>query len=461
MKLTISRKLLLGYLLMALLSVLASAYALYSLQKLNQITYDIANQHYALLEGSKSMMDTLIAQETAEKKYLILKDPSLEQLFWQRSAEFKEALEKIKALKSNPGTHQAITDMTALHENYNKIFANEMLLISNGKPEDAQAISDSAGKAAIDQIALKLRGIQKNTERSINDKMNTIASHGSTAVNWTLGLGLVSLMLGIALALIITRSISRPLKQLQQATAHIAEGNLDHNIIIKRDDEIGALAKSFAYMTQRLKVLEKINLDASPLTGLPGNMAIENKVKELLASGQLFSLSQIDLDNFKPFADKYGYAWGSEVLKEVSNILQECVDETSPQEIFIGHIGGDDFVIIAQPPQVRAVCQKLVRDFKKRILRFYEAEDAQKGFIIGLDRQGVIQKFPLITISAAVVTDNGCRFQNPLDMAMAAAELKEYAKLLPGSNVVTEEDVEKRPIVRPHNEQRSLELEHC
>ncbi len=230
---------------------------------------------------------------------------------------------------------------------------------------------------------------------------------------------------------------------------------------MRRNDEIGALAKDFIYMTQRLKILEEMNLNASPLTGLPGNIAIENRITEMLAAGRLFSLCQVDLDNFKPFADKYGYAWGSEVLKEVSDILKEYVEEKPQEEIFIGHIGGDDFVIIASPEQATRVCQKLVTDFEKRIGRFYEPQDAQRGHIIGKDRQGITQKFPLITVSVAIVTDDGTRFKNPLDMAMTAAELKEYAKLLHGSNYVTEADWEKHNSLYPETRQGQLEMENC
>jgi len=212
-------------------------------------------------------------------------------------------------------------------------------------------------------------------------------------------------------------------------------------------------------MTKRLKVLEELNLDASPLTGLPGNLAIENKIDQMLAKGEKFSLCQVDLDNFKPFADKYGYAWGSEVIKEVASLLTGYIGEEPMKEIFIGHIGGDDFVVIGEPDQVESICRKLVVDFEKRIMSYYAKEDAQNGYFIGKNRQGIRQKFPLITITAAIVTDDGSRFKNPLDMARMAADLKEYAKMLPGSNYVTEQDIEKRRSLEPQTLQSTLELD--
>jgi len=445
---------------MALLTVLSGAYAVFSLQKLTSVVYNITNHQFVLMEQSKKMIDILLAQESAEKKYLILKDPELEKIFWQRGDEFKEELEKTRRLKLDQQAIRAIAEIERLQNHLKDLFAREVLLVQNGQLPEALVVSDVEARTTVDELAVKLRGIQKNIDRTINDDMNLIARHGSTAVNMTMGLCLLSLVLGITLALVITRNISKPLSQLQRATRLIAEGRLDHKIEARRDDEIGALAKSFAHMTQRLKVLEERNLDASPLTGLPGNLAIENHIEQLLAKGKPFSLCQVDLDNFKPFADKYGYAWGSEVIKEVADILQGYINEEELKAIFLGHIGGDDFVVIGESGGVQAICKRLVIDFESRILGFYAKEDAQNGYFIGKNRQGTVQKFPLITVTAAIVTDDGSRFKSPLEMARTVAELKEYAKMLPGSNYVTEEYVEKRKRSSPESIQGSLELDN-
>ncbi|MGV8057705.1 MAG: diguanylate cyclase domain-containing protein [Smithellaceae bacterium] len=461
MKLTISRKLLLGYLFMALLTLLVGAYAIFHLQKLNQVAHDVTNRHFIVMETAKSMLDALLAQESAEKKYFVFKDPSLEQIYWQRASDFKSGLETIKKLNTEKYKGKGANDLALLHDRYGTIFSQEVALLKDGRLQDAMALSDSASRTTIEEIALQLKNILTGTDKAINDKMNFITTQSSNATTMTLGLSLLSLVLGITLALLITHHISKPLRHLQHATGLIAEGKLDHQITVRRNDEIGSLAKSFIYMTQRLKILEEINLDASPLTGLPGNMVIENRIRDMLARGNLFSLCQVDLDNFKPFADKYGYAWGSEVIKEVGDILTSYVENKPEQEIFIGHIGGDDFVVIADPEEAKSICRKLVADFEKRISQFYNKQDAQRGYITGKDRQGIMQKFPLITVSAAIVTDDGTRFKNPLDMAMTAAELKEYAKLLPGSNYVTQDDWEKYNNLRPAQKQSKLEMENC
>ncbi|MEN6623298.1 MAG: diguanylate cyclase, partial [Smithella sp.] len=442
MKLTISRKLLFGYLFMALLTALVSAYAIFHLQKLSQAAYDITHRQIIIGRTAKNMLDALLAEESTEKKYFVFRDDSLEQLFWQHSGDFKAGLATIKNLNADSPKNKSFDHLAILHERYNSFFSREIALLKNERLQDAIELSDSSSKAVIEEMALLLKKMQTGTDKTIDEEMHFITTQSSGATQMTLSLSVLSLILGVALALLITRNISKPLRQLQQATGLIAEGKLDHQIFVRRNDEIGALTKDFIYMTQRLRVLEEMNLNASPLTGLPGNIAIENQVRDMLAKGKLFSFCQVDLDNFKPFADKYGYAWGSEVIKEVANILTEYINKHPYEKIFIGHIGGDDFVIIAGPEQAINISKNLVADFEKRISQFYDAADTKRGYLKGKDRQGIMQKFPLITVSVAIVNGDGTRFKNPLDMAMTAAELKGYAKTLPGSNYVTEADWE-------------------
>jgi diguanylate cyclase (GGDEF)-like protein len=439
MKLTIYRKLLLSYLAMALLTVLASAYAIFSLQQLNSLAYRIINEDFAVVEISKRLMATLIAQESAEKRYLILRDPTLEEIFRSRSREFKGGIAELRSGRFS-GVGPALDRVAPLHSRYDGLFLQEVALIRENRSEEAQAISENEGRKAIDAIAPNIRGIQKQAEQDIDRRMGQIETQGLRGSHLTALLILVSLVGGGLLILLITYNISRPLKRLEKATALIAAGKFDDDFRMNRQDEIGSLARAFGEMSQRLKILEQRNLDASPLTGLPGNRAIEREIVKRLAAKQAFSLCHVDLDNFKPFADKYGYAWGSEVIKEVARLLAARLGETAIPEDFLGHIGGDDFVIIAAPPRAEALCHRIVAEFDERIRKFYTEKDRAQGFFVGKDRKGIQQKFPLITVTIAIVTDDGSRFQSPLDMAGAAAELKEYAKTLPGSNYVKEED---------------------
>jgi diguanylate cyclase (GGDEF)-like protein len=440
MKLTIYRKLLMSYLAMALLTVLASAYAIYSLQQLNEHAFRIISEDVAVVDISKKLMDTLLAQQSAEKRYLILRDQTIEELFRSRDREFVSATTQLRR-NSFPGVAPALAKIVALHGRYVKLFSEEVALILENKSEEAQAISENAGRAAIDEIAFHIRALQKRADDDIDARLAAIKVRGLTASRLTVALSLVSLAVGLVLVMLVTYNISRPLRRLEQATALIAEGNFDYDFRMNRRDEIGSLAHAFGVMSKRLKVLEERNLDASPLTGLPGNRAIEQEIVERLEEKQPFSLCHVDLDNFKPFADNYGYAWGSEVIKEVAALLAEKVKERATPGDFLGHIGGDDFVILSVPGRAEELCRRIVAGFDQRLRKYYTEEDLKQGFFVGKDRKGIRQAFPLISVTIAIVTDDGSRFRNPLDMAEAAARLKEYAKTLPGSNYVTEKDV--------------------
>jgi len=435
-RMKLSRKLLFSYLAMALLTIVASTYAIYSFQNLNRLTYAIIHQDFLLLETSKQMMTVLLAQESAEKKYLIFQDDSLADIFWSRSREFMANLQQLRKHQLT-GQAALLSRLGQNQERYRTLFAQEMSLVESQRSADAQALSATTGKQLLDAMVVGLRTVEKLAASSMDKRLAAIKKRGKKAARITVILSVVSLMAGFSLALMITYSASRPLQKLERATALIAEGKFDTELDIRRNDAIGRLAVAFERMAERLKVLEARNLDASPLTRLPGNRAIEAEIKRRLKQKQPFALCHVDLDNFKPFADTYGYAWGSEVIKEVGLMLSDVL--TEHPDVFVGHIGGDDFVLICRPEQARLICPEIVARFDQEVPKFYSDKDLQRGFIQAKDRSGKLAKFPLLSITVAMVVDDGSRFANPLVMAEKAAELKEYAKSLPGSNFVCEE----------------------
>jgi len=316
-----------------------------------------------------------------------------------------------------------------------------LTLVGENHLQEAMTLSEGEGKKIIESLASQVWAIQQKAEKDIDARMNLIRTQGANAAQLTIVLTVLSLLAGFSLALLITYNISVPLKKLEKATRLIADGQFDHHLHIDRPDEIGSLASAFGVMTKRLKVLEALNLDASPLTGLPGNLAIERVIEERLSAQIAFSLCQIDLDHFKPFADNYGYAWASEIIKEVARILLAERERSDLQDVFVGHIGGDDFVLIADPEQAGILGRRLVDVFDAQIRPFYSDEDRQRGFIVGKDRKGNVQTFPLLSVSVAMVTGDGRRFKSALEMAVITAELKEYAKSFAGNNFVKEADL--------------------
>lgn len=307
MKLTIYRKLLASYLAMALLTVLASAYAIFSLQQLNSLAYRIIDEDFAVVEISKKLMDALIAQESAEKRYLILRDPTIEEIFWSRRREFNNILVQLRQNRFS-AAGPTLARISQLHDRYIELFTQEAALVREQQFEEAQALSERQGRGAIDEMAALIRAVQKRAEGQIDARLNEINTQGLRASRLTVVLSVGSLLVGLLVVLLVTYNISRPLRRLEKATALIADGEFDFDFRMNRRDEIGSLAHAFGVMSRRLKILEERSRDASPLTGLPGNRAIEEEMTTRLEAKRPFSLCHVDLDNFKPFVDKYGYA---------------------------------------------------------------------------------------------------------------------------------------------------------
>ena len=301
MILNIRSKLILSYLAMAVLTVLASAYAVGHLRDLNKLAFTVIHQDFRLLETQKQMMDTLLAWEGAEKKYLILKDPSMADIFWARSQDFQSQLAILKK-DSPPKRDNTVEQLSQLFSEYNATFHKETALVGENRVEEAVVLSSKEGRRIIEKMAFCLRSLQVQSEKNIDAGMNAINIKGLEAARMTILLAGASLIVGLFLAAAITFNISRPLRKLEKATGFIAEGHFDTQINIQRRDEIGSLAKAFNAMTRRLKILETLHLDASPLTGLPGNMAIEQEIERRLQNQELFSLCHLDLDNFKPLS---------------------------------------------------------------------------------------------------------------------------------------------------------------
>jgi diguanylate cyclase (GGDEF)-like protein len=284
---------------------------------------------------------------------------------------------------------------------------------------------------AINDIAIK-------AESSQSEKMITTSMIGIRAFRNTVILCLLSFIIGIGAAILMTRSISRAIKRLSQATTEIAKGNFTHVPDIKNQDELGDLAQAFTAMGRRLKRLEEMYLDASPLTHLPGGIAIENVLKKRIAAGESISFCLVDLDHFKAYNDKYGYAKGNHVIKATARLLEEAVNKKGCKNCYVGHIGGDDFVIITKPEFHRNISEYIIESFDKMIKKYYSKQDMKLGYISGMSRSGKKTKYPIMTITVAVVTNKNRPFKHYVQVGEKAAELKEYGKTLKGSKYVVD-----------------------
>mgnify|MGYP000489320458 CR=1 FL=1 len=178
------------------------------------------------------------------------------------------------------------------------------------------------------------------------------------------------------------------------------------------------------------------DLGANPLTRLPGNVSILNELSSRLEKNSLFAVAYLDLDKFKSYNDKYGFEFGDEVIRETARILIKTIHEQGNPDDFIGHIGGDDFVVITTPEKVDNICEQIIEQFKQVSPSFYNEEDRKRGYIIARDRKGNEEKVSLLSVSIGVVTNESRKISHVAEIGEIGAELKGYAKSLEGNNYV-------------------------
>lgn len=174
-------------------------------------------------------------------------------------------------------------------------------------------------------------------------------------------------------------------------------------------------------------------LAASPLTRLPAGKAIEAEVERRLAARDSFVLCYLDLDDFKAYNDHYGYAKADGVLVQIGDLLRQVVDEVGGPAGFVGHVGGDDFVLVTEESRADEACRQVIAAFDRLIPLYYDREDRERGFIESEDRFGIRRRFPIMSVSVVSVWAQPGRFERHADIARAAAEMKKRAKAIPGS----------------------------
>ena len=193
----------------------------------------------------------------------------------------------------------------------------------------------------------------------------------------------------------------------------------------------------FYYTVRNILNLLQNNRRISPLTGLPGNVQIQAEMKKRLLNKEQFAMFYFDLDNFKAYNDTYGFSNGDEIIKFTARTIVENVHKMGTEDSFIGHIGGDDFVAITGPTDYERICKNIISDFDTYVLGYYSDEDVQKGYIEVANRRGIIEQFPLTSISIGVVEITPGRFKNTLEIGEVGAQVKHQAKSVMGSTYLS------------------------
>lgn len=213
-------------------------------------------------------------------------------------------------------------------------------------------------------------------------------------------------------------------------TALSGESEQIKGLSLGADDYITKPFKTPILLTKVKNILDrkKKSMDVNPLTSLPGNLSIQENVEKRIANKTHFSLLYIDLNNFKSFNDKYGFYTGDKIIKFTADLLQNIVRKYGMLSDFIGHIGGDDFVIITESGNSITLAENIISEFDKGIVQFYNEEDRKNGFIVSVDRNDNVQKFSIMTISIAIIATNVARLTHFAEISKRASELKKLAK---------------------------------
>jgi GGDEF domain-containing protein len=420
-KFSLIKKLVIGYVSLAFFTTAALLISAGGIYYLNRTARNIANNHMPVISAIPRLRNSLLAQESYAGKYAILKSDEFKELFSRREKEFLD----IVAGLERSGTAGTLVPLRSRYEEYRLVAAK---LFAGGAGDAARLRGLALG------ILDELDRLYLERQHDLQATLEAANKEERSAVRWAFVLALLGFALALVVAAFFSYRTFAAIIRLQRATRRIAEGDFDFDPQIPPEDEIGALAADFVTMAARLKDLKQISLDASPLTRLPGNIAIEREITRRLQEGSRFALCYADLDNFKSFTDHYGYIKGSEMIKLTGEIIHEVVKTHAGSDIFVGHVGGDDFVSIIDADKADAVCREILDRFDAEVVKHYTPDDLARGGIEGRDRYGVQRFFPIMTISIAVIINEAGQFSTAVEIAKTAAEIKDFAKEKAGSN---------------------------
>lgn len=190
------------------------------------------------------------------------------------------------------------------------------------------------------------------------------------------------------------------------------------------------------YNVKNIMRLLDCNRMVNPLTGLPGNVQIQAEMKKRLSKGKEFAILYVDLDNFKAYNDTYGFSNGDEVIKFTAKVIQDNILKEEYEQNFVGHIGGDDFIAITEGVDYEKIAQGIITEFDAGLSKFFSKKDYEQGFLEVENRKGIMEEYPLTSVSIGIVDVTRERFKNILEIGEAGASVKHLAKTIYGSTYV-------------------------
>ncbi|MBW2476786.1 MAG: diguanylate cyclase [Deltaproteobacteria bacterium] len=427
---SITRRVALGYLVILAFCLLAIGYALISLRAHNQRTEQLVGIQFQAFTQLRDVRQNLIAQGNLEKQIVILEDHQLLQLLQRRQNEYEGLLSDITSSPLSDYSEGLPSAMTQYLDR-----ARQLLQAFEQKQwAHAATIANNITDPMRTQLLENLNTLRVQHQLTLDMDLHELSRQSSKAYRLTMILTLLGIILSAPVALTVIGSIHGSIRALQKATREIAAGSFETPIGIRSNDEFGQLAQDFASMARKLAELEQMRLDANPLTHLPGNLAIDRELQQRMDQKTPFAHLYIDLDNFKAYSDHYGYKAGSDVISKVGDLLRKIVDQQGNSDDLVGHIGGDDYVIMTSPAKAETLAKTIIAEFDQRVPTFYKEEDLEAGFVVGTDRDGIKRSFPLLTISIAVTLSENLEHPTLLTISRNCATMKSHLKQKRGSN---------------------------
>jgi diguanylate cyclase (GGDEF)-like protein len=228
-------------------------------------------------------------------------------------------------------------------------------------------------------------------------------------------------------------NFQEPIEAVAQAATQRGQVSLYDHIMVTIQDRYYGVVTIMDLLSRITDQGIKYATYSNPLTGLPGNVIIEREIERILNTADHFSILYFDLDNFKAYNDVYGFNRGDEVLKFTAELLQETFNCANFPNAFVGHIGGDDYVVVLDETAPESVLEDFINTFNQKILTYYDEEHIVTGCLNTHNRRGEMDTFPIMSISIAVVTEENGPFRSYHTLAKRTAEIKTRCKTVQGS----------------------------
>ena len=221
----------------------------------------------------------------------------------------------------------------------------------------------------------------------------------------------------------------------------------DHAFLITENDQYFGIATILDLLEEITQQQINNAKHANPLTLLPGSVYINQYIDQLILAERKFCVGYFDLDNFKPYNDVYGYSAGDDIIKAVADVLRQQITSDIG---YIGHIGGDDFIVVFTHSNWLEQCQAILTSFKQLVHNYYKSEDFAAGGLFSEDRNGQKRFFPLLSLSVGLVDDQiSSKCHSYVDVADLASEAKKQAKKLGGNSYFINRRQNLTPNLKP------------